>query len=336
VTVPLRREEIAAAKRAIAMLEDGAMSPPTSETPSTARPLRSWLEDPELLRPPEIVIPHLAVEGRVSLLSGREKIGKSTLVAGAVTAASRGDEVLGVRLADPVRTLWYALDEPVADAVRRFSALGADPEGIVINAEPRTFCDLMVALERDLEAFDDVAVVVVDTFSRVLAVSGVDPNSSREVEPVIAKLVDLFHRQNVSANLLYHTGKGGKEYRGSTAIGATVDEVLTLRKRGQSDEDDFVEDDSDDGRRLLVQDGRNLRGRVQLAFRDGAYNLYEETAAPRDRIMQTIRDHGTVVGRAELVKLSGVRKSAGLKVIGELISSGAIIETGRQLKRGSD
>jgi hypothetical protein len=303
--------------------------------PSPARSLRDWLADPRLLEPPEIVIPHLAVEGRVSLLSGREKIGKSTLAACVVASASRGDDVLGVPLVQSDTCLWYALDEPVADTVRRFDVLGADIDEIIINDLPRTAAELLSALEKDLAGNPEVDVVVVDNLSRVFAMSGVDPNSSREAEPVLARIVDVFHQLNVSAVLLYHTGKGGREYRGSTAIGATVDEVLTLRKRGLAEEDDFDDDAADDGRRLLVQEGRNLRGRVHLTCIAGVYRLYEETSVPRERILETLRDHGTVVGRAELVKQAGVRKAVGLKTIGELIGSGHIAESGRQLKLGS-
>jgi hypothetical protein len=335
VNATLRKEDIPALKRAIAIAESADAPEPDAASPSTARSLSEWLGDSALLRPPKVIVPYLAIEGRVSLLSGREKIGKSTLAAGAVAKASRGHAVLGVPLITSIKTLWLALDEQVADAVRRFDALGANPEGVVINAEPRTFSELLEALEQDLEEFDGIEHVVVDTFSRVLAVSGVDPNSSREVEPVVATLVDFFHRRNVAATLLYHTGKGGKEYRGSTAIGASVDEVLTLRRRGQGEEDDFEEDGSDDGRRLLVQDGRNLRGRLQLTFRDGHYRLYEETEAPREKILEALRLNGSVGSRAELTRLAHVRKEIGLKVIIELIGSGAILENGRQLRVGS-
>lgn len=313
-------------------MRSGADHTVESRPRSGARTLGDWLASPELLRPPGIVIPCLAVEGRVTLLSGREKIGKSTLTAGAAAAASRASDVLGQVVAEPIRSLWYGVDEPVSDAVRRFHAMGAEPDGIVINAEPRTMGELQVALARDLDAFPDVGVIWVDTLSRLLAGSGVDPNSSRDVEPVLARLVDYLHEQNIAGVLNYHTGKGGREYRGSTAIGATVDEVLTLRRRGEGDEDDFEEDSSDDGRRLLVQDGRNLRGRVQLRFKDGLYQLYQDTSDPRDRIMAALRSHGVIATRAELVKLAGVRKETGLKVIGELISEGAIIESGRNLK----
>lgn len=46
--------------------------------------------------------------------------------------------------------------------------------------------------------------------------------------------------------------------------------------------DDFdAVDDTDDGRRVLVLNGRNLRGRVQLAFHGGRYGLFDETHPPR-------------------------------------------------------
>jgi hypothetical protein len=301
-------------------------------TPAGGRLLSEWLENPELLLLPQITIPYVAVEGRVTLLSGREKIGKSTFAGGVFSAASRGGDVLGVPIIRPICSLWYALDEHVSDTVRRFVKLGADDERIVINDRPRTADELLAALYADLDSYPETDAVLVDNLSRILAMSGVDPNSTREVEPVIARLVEFFHEENVSAVLLYHTGKGGREYRGSTSIGATVDEVLTLRKRGHAEEDDFDDDATDDGRRLLEQNGRTLRGRAHLTCVDGVYGLYDDASPPRGKILDVLRDHGTVTGRAELAKLAGVRKSVGLKQIGDLIAEGVIVEKGRSLK----
>jgi hypothetical protein len=298
---------------------------------TTARRLRDWLTNPELLRAPRVVLPHIAHEGRVTLLSGREKIGKSTFVAGAVARASCNDSVLGVSLVGPVRTLWYSIDEPVADTVRRFHALGADHDRITINAAPRSVRDLLAALECDL-VFADADLVVVDTLSRAIAGEGVDPNSSREIEPVLARLVDSFHAANVASVLVYHTGKGGKDYRGSTAIGATVDDILTLRRRGQAQEDDFEDDADDDGRRLLVQDGRNLRGRLHLTCVGGHYQVFDDSDPPRARVLEALRAHGAAKSRTELVQLAGVQKKRGLMLIAALISEGMINEkagTGR-------
>ena len=299
---------------------------------SKARRLGDWIADPDILRPPRIVLPHVAVEGRVTLLSGREKVGKSELLGSIVTSGSLGADVLGVALPAPVTSLWYAIDEPVADAVRRFDRLGADRDNIIINDAPRSFPDFALAVAADLAAFPGVDCIVVDTLSRLMATSGVDANASREVEPFLAALVDLLHARKVSAILSYHTGKGGREYRGSTAIGATVDEVLTLRRRGHGDDDDFDDESADDGRRLLVQDGRNLRGRVHLTRADGVYRIFEDAMPAREKIVNALRTHGTVTGRSKLAELANVRKQAGLAAVAELIESGAIVETGRLLK----
>lgn len=50
----------------------------------------------EFLKVPETLIPHLVIEGRVTLFSGREKIGKSTIVAQMVVEAARGGTVFGI------------------------------------------------------------------------------------------------------------------------------------------------------------------------------------------------------------------------------------------------
>ena len=48
--------------------------------------LQELLEDPELLQPPIEIIPKLAWKGRVTLLYGQEKLGKSTYIAAALAA----------------------------------------------------------------------------------------------------------------------------------------------------------------------------------------------------------------------------------------------------------
>jgi hypothetical protein len=308
---------------------DPAPAAPANSRP--ARTLREWLTEPGILEPPKIIVPMLAVEGRTTLLSGREKSGKSTLVGGAIAALSRGDPVLGVEVAAPIRSLWYSLDEPVADTVRRFDLLGAQGDLIAIDDEPRSPDALLAAIARDLDAHAGVGVVVIDTLSKLFEQSGIDANSSKEAGPVVGRIVDFLHKRNVAGILLYHTGKGGREYRGSTAIGATVDEVLTLRRRGQNEEDDFDDEKADDVRRLLIQDGRNLRGKVQLMYAGGKYRLFEDALAPRKKLLEVLRDHGSVTSRTELVKRAGVRKDTGLKVLAELIVEGLILEQHRRL-----
>lgn len=294
--------------------------------------LTEWLQNPELLEPPQLTMPHLAVKGGVTLLSGREKVGKSTLVGGAVAAASRGQPFLSEPVRQPLNTVWYSLDERVSDTVRRFHELGGDGSRIYINAEPRTVDEWMAALDDDLEEFPLPDLVVLDNLSRVLSASGINTNKAEIVEPEMMRIVDYFHELDIAAILLFHTNKAGHEYKGNVAIGASVDDVLTLRRRGRGEEDDFDDAESDDGRRLLVQDGRNLRGRVHLTCADGVYRLFEDASPPRNRILDTLRIHGAASSRNELARLSGVRRKDALREIGSLIEEGAIVESGRFLK----
>ena len=301
---------------------------------SATRSLRELLTNPELLRAPEVVLPFLVVAGRVTLLSAREKCGKSTLVAHCVAAASRGDPVLGTALARPVHTLWYALDEPLADATRRFSGLRADGDGIYVNDRPRNLDELLDTIALDLEHHPEVSLVVIDTLSKLIAMAGIDSSSSRELEPFMIRLCERLRAHGVAAILLYHTAKNGNEFRGSTCIGACVDDVLTMRRRGKRDEeDDFdAEPDAGDSRRKLVRDGRNLRGDLQLDFVDGAYQLYADTTSPRLKLLDTLRDEGAVSGRSALCRAAGVRKQIGLALITALVTEGAIVEHGTVLK----
>lgn len=309
---------------------------PLAKTLAPARTLGEILADPEALVPPPVVVPHLAIAGRCTLLSGREKSGKSTLTAQLVAAASTGAPVLGVPLPAPITTLWYAIDEPQQDAARRFAEMGAHPDRVILSDAPRNVSELVQLLPEDCARYQNVSLVVVDTLSRLFSGSGVDVNQSDKVEPSLWALVELFRKHNVASVLLYHTGKGGAEYRGSTAIGATVDEILTLRGKAQENtaEDFDAVDDTDDGRRVLVQNGRNLRGRVRLAFHGGRYGIFDETHPPRARILEALED-GPAKNRSDLAKRAKVQKQSGLALIGELIAIGDIVETGEGLARGS-
>lgn len=292
---------------------------------SSARTLGECLND--LRPPPPVLVPYVAIAGCCTLLSGREKSGKSTLTAQLVADASQGRPVLGVPMPEPVTTLWYAIDESPHDTVRRFAALDADLSRVIVNEHPRTVAELLAHLTADLAKFPDVSLVVVDTLSRLL--STVKANAADQVEPVLWRLVDAFRQHDRAAVLLYHTGKSGMEYRGSTAIGATVDEILTLRRRGEETDDDDAEED-DDGRRKLVQRGRHLNGRIQLAYTAGRYGLLDDVNPPRERILRALED-GPAKSRNDLAKRAKGNRKAVLAAIEELYRSGEILETGTGL-----
>ncbi len=290
-----------------------------------ARPLDAWIADPSLLAPPQIVVPWLAVAGCCTLLSGREKSGKTTLTAQCIAAATLGHAVLGAPTPAPVTVLWYAVDERKEDTLRRFHGLELDAQRLIISADPRTVEELLEALEQHLAEYPAVDVVVVDTLSRLFAGSRIDANQSDRVEPILWRIVEALRRHAVAGVLLYHTNKDGRNYRGSTAIGATVDEILVLRRRGEDrDSDDFDDPEAaDDGRRLLEQNGRNLRGRQHLVYADGRYVPFDVSSGVRDRILETL-SLGAARSKNQLVKDVGGNRKAALNAVRVLEEEGLV------------
>jgi RecA-family ATPase len=71
--------------------------------------LAELLRRPELYAEPPIVVPELLFMGRVTLLSAREKFGKTTFSAQLAAALSAGIPFLGDLLPASV-VVWYALD----------------------------------------------------------------------------------------------------------------------------------------------------------------------------------------------------------------------------------
>jgi hypothetical protein len=199
--------------------EDRTGAPPTL----SLRNLAEILNDPDAMKAPEAVVPRLAWSGRVTLLAGREKLGKSTLASAGAAAASYGTRFLGEPCkAGPV--LWVGLEEHPGDTAPRFLTFGADPAHIyILDRLEKPFADLAAAVQQT-----GAVLVVVDTLSRFAESLVDDPYSSTKWVPVMAGLTRVARDTGAAFLLLHHARKSDGEYRDSTAIGAGVDAVLTL------------------------------------------------------------------------------------------------------------
>lgn len=259
---------------------------PTRERPKP-RTLGEYLTDPALLAAPVAEFPFgLAQRGCVTLLSGREKSGKSTIMSEAVAVKTTGGEWLGVQL-EPATVFWYALDEPVGDLVRRMESYGTDSSRLIIQeTRPETaeqFADEL--------ADSGAAVVVLDSLSRLWRGKVKSANDGEDVLDFCWPYIEAVRAANVAACFLYHTSRAGKEYRGSVELGAAVDVPLTFRRRGHDamgadsfDKDYESVDTHDDGRRLLSGTGRGVSVNVRLAFANGRYSLGDTPRPLRERI----------------------------------------------------
>ena len=198
------------------------------------RSLGDLLRDDDLTAPPEPVVEGLIFRGRVTMVAGREKAGKSTF-AGAMTAAvTRGAEFVGRKTKQGRVVYIGGFDEPLGDAVARLVEFRADHARIghtTAMEDPLDhYEEVVTEIRPDLVVIDSLTSWVVESSQKAPGSS--DPHAWAAVMNRVARLA---RENNVAVLILHHTVKSGvEEYRGSTSIGAGVDGILHMRqgKRG--------------------------------------------------------------------------------------------------------
>jgi len=240
----------------LALVSDGDGHEKTPDVPARAAPVVKLrrLDVARILTtepaPVDWLIEGVAARGALTLLAGREKEGKS-MIALAVGACvlSGGGSVAGLACRAG-RVLIVDAENGEAEAHRRVRALGLDSRHIanIEYVEPRGF-----DLRGDLRELDRLLersrpdLCILDSFRTLW---GGEENSSGEVAGALDPLRALLRDRGVAGVLIHHLGRRGGEYRGSSAIGASVENLLELAR---------VEGDPDRRRRRL----RNSRCRFE-------------------------------------------------------------------------
>lgn len=328
---PLPPDEVESIVRSIVATDRRNRRKPNG-APEQADPLKprqapvalfEYLKRPELLQPPPAFVRRLCYEGRVTLFSANHKAGKSTLTGQACAALTRGGEFLGDTIREPQRVLWYAIDEPIGDAVRRFMEYDAEPSQLFLVEEPPTAENMRA----DITA-TGARVVVVDTLIELFR--GVDENSASELAPRMRPYIDVSRAAGVSLVFLHHTGRSGLDYRGSGHLGAAVDIIVTMQVIGagapaapNAGDDPTVED----VRRILKGKGRGgIHFHERLTYTEGRYVLGEPAPSLLMRVLRAL-----LVEPASMSKLATdlkVRKEAITDLMPELLRECLVRQTG--------
>jgi hypothetical protein len=238
------------------------------------RSLREYKEHPELLQPPEEIVPNLAWRGRVTLLAAWEKFGKSTFATDSAAVLSR---------AEGARVLWVNLEEAPFDVVTRFDCAGADLDGVIVSEHlPARLADLTAKIE---EVKPDL--VVIDTLGAWGAVRVTDWNSAAQVTPVMMELVALARRHSLALVILHHGKKTDGTYRDSTAIGASVDVIIEM-----------FGDVKDDHVRHFKPRGRWPIGPFSMRFNGTHYEPVAGEVSIHERVYEFIVSHPRCSKRA--------------------------------------
>jgi hypothetical protein len=252
--------------------------------------LQDLLKQPDLLTPPRVVLPRFAWAGRVTMLAGAEKVGKSSKMRQAAASLSNGTEHLGEPTV-PSGVLWLALDEPLGDVVRGLSDHGAT-EGIVICEERPTFDAIEEAIERHF-----IRLLVVDTVTEFTSGLIENANLPEQWTPILRQFRQIARRTGAGIVLLHHVNRSTGKYRGSGQLGAGVDVVLEM-----------TEHESDPTVRKVRARGRVPVGDFTMRYVNGRYELEEGGLTLEMRVYRAVASNPGI-GMARLREVVGGKAS---------------------------
>jgi hypothetical protein len=289
-------------------------APAPVERPRLYRTLGELRADPDLLRPPEAVIPYLAFRQRVTMLAALEKMGKTTFGCYAAAHKTTGAAFLGEPIA-PGTVLWLALEGHVGDVVRTLVEAGADDDRLLVVSQrlPEKL-ETITSLVRETRP----AVVFMDTLASATQGLVKEAHEATEWTPIMNRLGEIARDGDTAIVINHHARKSDGEYRDSTAIGAGVDMILTMSRAGP---------DQPSTRKIRAI-GRFPLNDYAVRFEDGGYSLVSATDSPLElKVLDFIR-RNEGVGTTKLREGVGGRASAIDDALGKLLQQGLVVDAG--------
>lgn len=273
------------------------------------------LRNPALIAPPRVAVPLLAWHGRGSMLSGREKSGKTTLAAFAASRKSTGGAILGADV-EPGPVLWVGLEEHVGEVAARFQRFGADPENIMLTTHrpANVFADVA----RAAAAFKP-ALIVLDNLGQAAREIVETPNDQRWLG-VMAALMEIPRDTDAGLLILHHASKAGS-YLNSVHIGAGVDAILELTR-----------DEREQWTRNITAQGRFQMERnfsVRLLESENLFELASEELSMDARLLAFVNRHPGCTTKQTLDGVAG-RDKTKHETLRRLIAGGAVVNRGTE------
>ncbi len=219
-----------------AAAEEVVVPPPAAERTAAAKYLHR-LDVAHMVRelPPPVpwVIDGMAVRGCLTLLTGREGEGKSLLAASLAGAVAAGESLAGMNCLQGTALIVDA-ENGKHEIHRRVHSLGLPTKGVeVVEADG-------FHLGRDLGELIDLIrqvrplFVVLDSFRSLWP--GGDENDPAAAAAALDPLRNALRAEGAAGLLLHHLAKGAGDYRGSTAIGASIELGFKLTRAPEDPE----------------------------------------------------------------------------------------------------
>lgn len=190
-----------------------------SEMLGTEAPETDWIVDGVIAR------------GAVTMIAGREGSGKSMLTQTLAAGVAAGKPAAGLKCQQG--RVWI-IDAENGEALihQRMQTLGM---GAAAANRLRVFESVGMDLQRDrwqlLDQLDNTKhapdLLVLDSWKSLWNGSEHNPGA---VSLMLNELIDMAREYGIGVLLLHHTTKAADTYRGSTAIGSTVQAVFTFSR----------------------------------------------------------------------------------------------------------
>ena len=267
------------------------------------------------------VVDQIIPSGMLTVLSGKDKAGKTLFAWEIARAVCRGENFLGQFPTAQGPVLFLGLDDPATVTVDRLEQLGIQdvPDlyvGTPLDCQPHasTFWE---QVQRKVDEIDPL-LIVVDALYLFLHGSSDSMNQAGGMAPVMNPLNKLAEQTGASVLLITHDSKSGGDVAGSFVIRAAAKQILRLTSNNHA------------SRRLLHVEGKIIeRGEWTLEFNGpGSWRLVDEGA---ERLTQTKAlvkawlqggNRGTVeaIAKAVAKRPADVRTVLGLLQKEELVS----------------
>lgn len=292
---------------------------------------------PEILQPPEAIIPGLVYKGRTTLLSAAPKMGKSTLIGEAVSAVSSGRDFLGMPT-ERTRVLYLGPDESLHDTYTRLKEYEADPEGVDLwdaRSGKNQLEEVVAMYFQDRDRLADTRMIVIDSlmeWARLTTGQAPDDGDNAAWGGIIRQIVAFSHKHGIAVLLIHHARRSDGRARGASEIEAAVDGTCTLGLPPKASEGS--------SRRQVTGRGRfkiegfeyemesaafgGVEGRLVRASMTGEDGNAIETDGDKMIRIERIVSHDGPISSNKVASRLGGRKEAVLELLDRMESDGRI------------
>ena len=268
----------------------------------------------------------LLARGEITLLSGREKAGKSTFTFALLRALLKGETFLMRQVKQSRVLLVEESPKSVVDeAIERFDLHDA----LVIlksNIPPSKMALPPLCAEMaEIVKGERVDLIVIDTFTAFSGLRGEQENHAGAVQQALEPIRRLSDALQVGVLLLHHLNKGGEEYRGSTALGGFVDTLITF-KRAEGNRPRH---------RVLEAIGRHTEETSLLVCleEDGTTYVLEDPQesvlrSAIDAVKKALSETAEPLSQSDLVEATGLPRQRVSEALQRLVSVGEVTQSG--------